>query len=149
MKIIREFTVRVKVYDNGHIETKEVFDKDEFTNILLDCSEKTRQSLLVIMQVSTLRKQYIAQNKQIDYSQLTKDAITLVAQNLRVSRSTVQDKLTRKINRNTNDVTALIEDYFTSKNQDIRKVLLDSIKGSIKEADDERAIEEFFNKSWI
>ena len=96
MKIIREFTVRVKVYDNGHIETKEVFDKDEFTNILLDCSEKTRQSLLVIMQVSTLRKQYIAQNKQIDYSQLTKDAITLVAQNLRVSRSTVQDKLTRK-----------------------------------------------------
>lgn len=142
MKILREY--RTRVYEDGTIEMKEVTVKNDFIEILDECSEKIKQSILVILQMKVLKEQ--KKDENVDYAKLYNDSINIVADNLGVVRPTIHDKLERQMNKSAKEMKDITEDFFTKKNQYLKQVMLTSIKDTKKEKADTIAIEELFKR---
>lgn len=142
MKILKEF--RMRVYEDGTIETREVKPTNDFDEILSDCSDKTNQSILTILQIKVLKEK--ATKTPVNYATLYNEAINIVAENLGLERATVHDKLERRMGKSAKEMKILVEDYFTKGNDDLKQVMLNSTKNTNNEVEDQRAIEELFKR---
>lgn len=139
MRILKQFITTV--YSDGSLSIREI-EKSDFKELLDECSIKIKQAILVILQMNALKNE----DSNIDYSKAYNKAINLVADNLNVERSTVHDKLERKMGCSAKDMKTLMEDLFTGANQDIKGIMLASIQGTQKEAQDKTAISELFDR---
>lgn len=147
-RVLKEY--HIKIFSDGRMEKQEIL-KVDFNEILSKSSEKIKQAILVILQLKVLKEGEEAKghNIDIDYSSLYNRAINLVADNLFVTRPTVRDKLERGMDKKADEMKKIIEDFFTRKNEDLKQVMLDSIKGKRKEKQDKRSIEELFDRLYI
>lgn len=141
MKILKEF--RMRVYEDGSIDVREVKPTNDFQQILFDCSDKTKQAILVILQLKSLKEK---ETEQLNYSALYNIAINLVSANLNLERATIHDKLERRMGKSAKEMKNLVADYFEGRNENLKQVMLDSTKNTNKEAEDKRAIEELFKR---
>lgn len=139
VKLIGEINVRY--YSDGTYNVRKV-KKHDLAKTILEASEKTKQPLLLLLQMEELQRDI--EPGQVNYPAVYNEALPIVADNLGIGISTVRDKLERQRGKSAGDIQSLIKDFFENGNPDFENLLLKDLKGTHKANKDELAIREVF-----
>lgn len=152
-EILNEYVLKITTFTDGSIETSIVEEMKEIKlkggealdiNVFLnDCSERIKQSLMVILEISRRSKNMINNSSLPNYLLLYNEAINSVSENLNVAKSTVMDKMQRQMQKTADDVKILVKNFFEQKDDSLKKLLIDNV--GIHTSDvDKMAIEKVF-----
>jgi len=116
--------------------------------LISEASARIAESILVIWRMYLLfgEGQEEAQNYSIEFCRrLYNEALKRGAEDLEIQPTTLRDKLERQSKCRAETIIMLARDFFTKKDMNgLINVLMKSVEGTRKEAEDKRAISEFF-----
>lgn len=139
-RIIRKY--EVTVYEDGKIELNDLTIKEDIkkVNYKKECSCRIYQSLFVIREIKMIEKDEPEKSREEIYTA----AIKKVAEYLKVESNTVNDKLTRQLGKNADEIRKLIFSCLEKRDYSELKKLLESRVGKHSKVKDKEFIEVFF-----
>ncbi len=134
-------------HNDGYITVEKlVFTDNGVYKFSYKSSRRIGEVILVLKEISRLRKQLLEKEKNPNINHLYNVATKKVAQNLGVYPSTIRSAFERDLKCLTDDVVGLIENYLTGKvpslqEKDLWNELIKSVEGTRKEKIDRLVIE--------
>lgn len=135
----------VLVLSDGTIKTEEI-NLTNIDDLLSKSSSRIKQTILVVREMKKIAAIRKENNRHLVYANMYNMAVTNIAKSLEIAKTSVRDKLERKLSLSALEIQDLLKNWIENGSDDLESKILDSTIGSQKEEQDQLVIKEFFRR---